>query len=79
MKSNLTDPIAKLINIGSNRLHIYTTREGNPSVVLEAGGLSWCLDWYLVQTQAAVSLGDVDSLIEHPASVTKKMTKAALE
>jgi pimeloyl-ACP methyl ester carboxylesterase len=45
--------IGKLVDIGDHRLHIYPTGEGNPTVVFESGGASWCLDWYLVQNEVA--------------------------
>lgn len=44
-------PIGKLVNIGSHRLHIYSTGAGSPSVVFESGGASWSLDWNLVQSE----------------------------
>jgi pimeloyl-ACP methyl ester carboxylesterase len=53
MRPHLYPPIGELINIGSHRLHIYPTGEGNPTVVLESGGASWSLDWNLVQTEVA--------------------------
>jgi pimeloyl-ACP methyl ester carboxylesterase len=52
MKPNPHNPVGKLIDIGSHRLHIHATGEGSPAVVLETGGLSWCLDWHLVQKEA---------------------------
>ena len=53
MKPNSHPPIGKLVDIGSHQLHIYPTGEGSPTVVLEPGGMSWCLDWHLVQTEVA--------------------------
>ena len=53
MKNNPYSPIGKLIDIGAQRLHILAAGEGSPTVVLEAGGISWCLDWHLVQTEVA--------------------------
>ncbi len=50
-------PIGKLIDIGGHRLHIYAAGEGSPTVVFEAGGGSWSLDWYLVQTEVAKFTG----------------------
>src|SRR5512137_2641660 len=46
-------PIGKLVDVGGYRLHIYTTGTGSPTVVFEAGGASWSLDWHLVQTEVA--------------------------
>lgn len=53
MSQNSHPPIGKLVNIGSHRLHIYSTGEGSPSVVFESGGASWSLDWNLVQSEVA--------------------------
>jgi len=53
MKPNLHPPIGMLVDIGSHRLHIYPTGEGSPTVVFESGGISWCLDWHLVQREMA--------------------------
>ena len=53
MSPNSHPPIGKLVNIGSHRLHIYSTGEGNPSVIFECGGASWSLDWNSVQTEVA--------------------------
>jgi len=53
MSQNSHPPIGKLVNIGNHRLHIHSTGEGSPTVVLESGGASWSLDWHLVQTEIA--------------------------
>jgi pimeloyl-ACP methyl ester carboxylesterase len=53
MKPNPYPPIGKLIDIGTHRLHIHSTGNGGPTVILESGGLGWSLDWYLVQTEVA--------------------------
>lgn len=53
MKTTSHPPIGKLVNIGSHQLHILPTGEGSPTVVLEAGGMGWSLDWYPVQTEVA--------------------------
>lgn len=53
MGKNSHPPIGKLVNIGGHQLHIYCTGEGSPSVVFEAGGASWSLDWNLVQSEVA--------------------------
>ncbi|MFN8414338.1 MAG: alpha/beta hydrolase [Anaerolineales bacterium] len=53
MSKNPHPPIGKLVNIGSHQLHIYCTGEGSPSVIFEAGGASWSLDWNLVQSEVA--------------------------
>lgn len=46
-------PVGKLVDVGGHRLHIHTTGQGSPTVVLEAGGGSWSLDWSLVQPEVA--------------------------
>lgn len=53
MSPTLPPPLGELIEVGGHRLHIYTTGEGSPTVVFEAGGASWSLDWHLVQTEVA--------------------------
>ena len=51
MSTNIPSPFGKLVNIGNHRLHIYATGEGNPAVVFESGGASWCMDWFFVQSE----------------------------
>ena len=46
-------PVGKLVDVGGHRLHVHTTGRGSPTVVLEAGGGSWSLDWSLVQPEVA--------------------------
>jgi pimeloyl-ACP methyl ester carboxylesterase len=46
-------PIGKLIDVGGYRLHVYPVGEGGPTVVFEAGGANWSLDWYLIQPEVA--------------------------
>lgn len=53
MKSKPYPPVGKLIDIGTHRLHIHLIGHGGPTVILEAGGLGWSLDWHLVQTEVA--------------------------
>jgi pimeloyl-ACP methyl ester carboxylesterase len=53
MRQTSYPPIGKLIAVNDHRLHIYSTGEGNPTVVFESGGLGWSLDWHLVQTEVA--------------------------
>jgi pimeloyl-ACP methyl ester carboxylesterase len=43
----------KLVDIGGHRLHLHCTGEGSPTVVVEAGGGSFSLDWNLVQLKVA--------------------------
>ncbi len=53
MNSKTHTPIGKLIDIDGHKLHIYSSGEGDPTVVFESGGASWSLDWYPVQTEVA--------------------------
>ena len=46
-------PPGKLYDVGDRRLHLYSTGEGDPTVILEAGGSSPGLLWYLVQKEIA--------------------------
>lgn len=43
----------KLIDVGGYSLHIHTTGEGGPAVILDAGGGCNSLDWALVQPEIA--------------------------
>lgn len=47
-------PPGKLYDVGGRRLHLYSTGEVGPTVVLEAGGSSPALLWYLVQKEVAI-------------------------
>ena len=42
-----------LIDISGRRLHLYCTGEGNPTVILVAGGGGFSIDWALVQPKIA--------------------------
>ncbi len=53
MKPPIHQPIGKLVDIGSHKIHILSSGTGSPPVVLEAGGMGWSLDWNLVQTDVA--------------------------
>ena len=53
MKPPIHPPIGKLVDIGSHTLHIHSSGIGSPTVVLEAGGMGWSLDWHLVQSEVA--------------------------
>jgi pimeloyl-ACP methyl ester carboxylesterase len=57
-------PVGKLVDVGGHRLHVHTTGQGSPTVVLEAGGGSWSLDWSLVQPEVA-RFTRVCSVIRH--------------
>ena len=43
----------QMVDVGDHRLHLYCTGAGSPTVVLEAGGGSFSLDWSLVQPEVA--------------------------
>ena len=45
----------RLIDIGGRNLHINCTGAGSPTVVLEAGGGAFAIDWSLVQPRVAES------------------------
>lgn len=53
MNPTTPPPVGKLVYVSSHRLHLYFTGEDSPTVVFEAGGASWSLDWNLVQTEVA--------------------------
>lgn len=53
MSSITYPPMGKLVGVNGHRLHIYSKGEGAPTVMFEAGGGGWSLDWYLVQTEVA--------------------------
>jgi pimeloyl-ACP methyl ester carboxylesterase len=46
-------PLGRLIDIGGSRLHVYTTGNGSPPVVFEAGIAATSLSWQLVQPEIA--------------------------
>ncbi len=46
-------PPGQRVDIGGQRLHLYCTGTGGPTVVLEHGHRANYLDWYLVQPQIA--------------------------
>ena len=46
-------PPGKLIDAGGYRLHIYSTGEGTPTVILDAGVCDCSLNWCLVQPEVA--------------------------
>lgn len=45
----------RLVPIDGRRLHFHCTGTGSPTVVLEAGGGAFAIDWALVQPQVAAS------------------------
>jgi pimeloyl-ACP methyl ester carboxylesterase len=53
MNPNPLSPLGQLIDLGTHRLHLHATGAGSPAVILESGGLSWSLDWHLVQSEVA--------------------------
>lgn len=46
-------PSGKLIDIGGRRLHINCSGKGKPTVILQAGGGAYSIDWFLVQSKLA--------------------------
>ena len=53
MSTHSYPPIGKLIDVSGFRLHVYPVGESGPTVVFEAGGGNWSLDWQLVQPEVA--------------------------
>jgi pimeloyl-ACP methyl ester carboxylesterase len=56
MANPLPPPLGQLVDVGGHRLHALTLGDGlagAPTVVFEAGGASWSLDWQLVQPEVA--------------------------
>ena len=43
----------ELVDVGGHRLHIYSTGQGSPTVVLDSGYTGSWLDWSLVQPEVA--------------------------
>jgi pimeloyl-ACP methyl ester carboxylesterase len=46
-------PPGKLFDIGGRKLHLYCTGQGEPAVILMAGGGAFSIDWSLVQPEIA--------------------------
>lgn len=46
-------PPGKLVDVGGYRLHLYCIGDGSPTVVMDAMGGGWSLDWVLVQPEVA--------------------------
>jgi len=46
-------PYGRLVDVNGRRMHIYTTGEGTPTVVLDAALGGSCLSWALVQGEVA--------------------------
>jgi pimeloyl-ACP methyl ester carboxylesterase len=53
MNKETYSALGKFIDVGGYRLHVYPVGEGSPTVVFEAGGGNWSLDWHLIQTEVA--------------------------
>lgn len=49
----LYPPPGRLVDVGSQRLHIYETGQGSPTVILEAGISATCVNWRSVQNAVA--------------------------
>src|SRR6185503_14044840 len=48
-------PLGRLIDVGGRKLHLHCTGAGSPTVLLEAGGGAFAIDWALVQPAIAES------------------------
>ena len=48
-------PPGRMVDIGGRRMHIHCSGSGSPTVLLEAGGGAFAIDWALVQAQVAGS------------------------
>ena len=46
-------PPGRLVDVGGRKLHVNCSGSGSPTVVLEAGGSSFAIDWSLVQSDVA--------------------------
>jgi L-ascorbate metabolism protein UlaG (beta-lactamase superfamily)/pimeloyl-ACP methyl ester carboxylesterase len=46
-------PPGKLVDIGGRKIHVNCSGSGSPTVVIEAGSVSFALDWLLVQPDAS--------------------------
>ncbi|MCZ7545251.1 MAG: alpha/beta hydrolase [Anaerolineae bacterium] len=46
-------PPGQLFNVDGRQMHIHCMGAGNPTVILEAGGFSFSVEWYWVQRQLA--------------------------
>lgn len=46
-------PRGEIINVDGYNMHLYCGGEGEPTIILESGGLSFSLGWYWVQAQLA--------------------------
>jgi pimeloyl-ACP methyl ester carboxylesterase len=44
-------PRGELVAVNDHTMHIHCVGEGSPTIVLEAGGISFSLEWYWVQQQ----------------------------
>jgi hypothetical protein len=53
-ETNYSAP-GRLVDVGGRKLHINCTGAGSPTVVLEAGGGAFAIDWALVQPRVAES------------------------
>lgn len=46
-------PRGELLDVDGRKMHVHSMGQETPSVVLEAGGASWSMDWSLVQPELA--------------------------
>jgi pimeloyl-ACP methyl ester carboxylesterase len=48
-------PPGRLVDVGGRKLHLLCTGQGTPTVVLQAGGGAYAIDWALVQPKLAAT------------------------
>jgi pimeloyl-ACP methyl ester carboxylesterase len=48
-------PIGDILEVDNHRMHLYCVGEGAPTIILEAGGISFSLEWYWVQQQLSAT------------------------
>ncbi|MBK8955120.1 MAG: alpha/beta hydrolase [Saprospiraceae bacterium] len=51
--TTVNSEFCKLSNIGTHFLNNKVKGSGGPTIILEAGGASWSMDWYSVQNEIA--------------------------
>lgn len=44
-------PLGDILQVNDHTMHLHCTGEGSPTIILEAGGISFSLEWYWVQQQ----------------------------
>lgn len=54
-QTDIGPPLGRLVDIGGRKLHLNCTGTGTPTVLLGAGASSFAIDWFLVQSEAAMN------------------------